>query len=302
MRFCKSVLFLSAFLLLSTVHLGAQGCSDAGLCSIDAFKPSPGQLTHNNKVVIGASMGAADYDITAFGAYLAYKRKLGESWSVDGRMTFLAQNGKDISVSGPGDIFGNINYLISEKLTLTAGAKIPLNRADGDLDGLALPMDYQSSLGTFDFLAGVSYNSEKWQMALGVQIPLDQNDNRFFPELYGPDSPFLEIQATNAFKRQADILFHISRTFDLSDKVTMTPGLLPIYHIDEDMFTGVDGIEQAIPGSDGITINATVFFEILLGDAGSLVFNLGFPLVVREARPDGLTRSFVFGVGYSYHF
>jgi hypothetical protein len=39
-----------------------------------------------------------------------------------------------------------------------------------------------------------------------------------------------------------------------------------------------------------------------LSTGKTLAFSLGFPFVVREARPDGLTRSFVFGIGFSKIF
>jgi hypothetical protein len=301
----KTLLFLICITISTPLSLlNAQGCSDAGLCTIDAFKPDAGstaQLT-KNKLGLGFSVGAADYNISAYSGYLGYKRFLGQRISIDAKLTFLAQNGNDISVGGPGDIFTNINYQLSQAFSLTAGVKIPLSKADRELDGLPLPMDYQSSLGTFDLLAGIRYNSQKWQMALAVQIPLAQNENHFFPGLYDPLSPLFGIQATNEFERQADILFHISRAFDLSDKLTLTPGLLPIYHLSEDHFTDIDGVKQSIDGSEGMTLNATIYFDYKIGDSGSLEFNLGFPLVVRDVRPDGLTRSFVFGVGYNYTF
>ena len=301
----KALLLLVCAIISAPVSLmKAQGCSDAGLCTIDALKPDAGgaaELT-KNKLEIGLSVGAADYSISAYGGYLGYKRFFGQRLSIDAKLTFLAQNGNDISVGGPGDVFANINYQLSQAFTLTAGAKIPLNKADRELDGLPLPMDYQSSLGTFDLLAGLRYNSLKWQMALAVQIPIEQNENHFFPGLYDPLSPLYEIQATNGFERQPDILFHVSRAFNLTDKLTLTPGLLPIYHLAEDQFTDIDGVKQSIDGSEGLTLNATIYFDYKIGESGSVEFNLGFPLVVRDARPDGLTRSFVFGVGYNFTF
>ena len=304
--FKKNTLLLLVCSIMATPLsiMNAQGCSDAGLCTIDALKPdasSTVELT-KNKLSIGMSVGAADYNISAYGGYLGYKRFLGQRLSIDAKLTFLAQSGNDISVGGPGDIFANINYQLSQAFTITAGTKIPLNKADRELDGLPLPMDYQSSLGTFDLLAGIRYNPNKWQMALAVQIPLAQNENHFFPGLYDPLSPLYEIQATNEFERQADILLHVSCAFDLTDKLTLTPGLLPIYHLGEDQFTDIDGVKQSIDGSEGLTLNATIYFDYEIGESGSLEFNLGFPLVVRDARPDGLTRSFVFGVGYNYTF
>ncbi|MBK9106460.1 MAG: hypothetical protein IPL92_18330 [Saprospiraceae bacterium] len=288
--------------ILPKIH--AQGCSDAGLCKIDVLKPDPENplLKHDNKVNAGLSIGAADYGITVFGGSVGYSRKLGEQWSLDTKLTLLSQRGNDIAVMGPGDIFANVNYKASQKFTLTAGVKIPLMKADRAKDGLPLPMDYQSSLGTLDLLTGIRYNTEKWQWALAVQIPLHQNDNAFFSGLYDTLSPLHEIQTTNAFERKADIMLHVSRTIEMSEKVTITPGLLPIYHVAEDEYTDIDGIQYPIAGSDGLTLNGTIFVDVKTGATGNLEFDLGFPFIVRDARPDGLTRGFVFGVSYSYAF
>lgn len=282
----------------------AQGCSDAGVCTIEAFKPSvkAGPATYPNKMEGGIYVGAADYSITAYGGYLAYSHDFSSAWSVDGKCTFLAQSGNDISVIGPGDLFLNLNYDLSETFTVSAGTKIPFTRADKSFDGLPLPMDYQSSLGTLDVLAGIRYNPEHWQWALAAQIPVRQNDNQFFPGLYPPGSGLDSIQATNAFQRRSDILLHVSRTFDMNDKITFTPGLMPIYHLGQDEYTDIDGVQQKIQGSDGLTLNATLYMDIRSGDQGKFQVSLGFPLIVREARPDGLTRSFVLAGGYSYSF
>jgi len=304
MRFCKRVLFLSTFLFGSTLYLQAQGCSDAGLCKIEVLKPNPeyGSPLLIQKLSAGMSVGAADYGITVFGGHIGYSRKFGKSWSIDSKMTFLSQQGNGISVIGIGDIFANVNYAVSQKLTVIGGVKIPLMKADRTEDGLALPMDYQSSLGTLDLLAGIRYQQVNWQWALAVQIPLQQNENAFFPGMFPAGSMLNDIQATNAFQRQADIMLHVSRTIPMSDKITFTPGLLPIYHITADEYTGIDGIQYVIEGSDGLTLNGTVFINVKTGLSSNFEFDLGFPFIVREARPDGLTRSFVFGVSYSYQF
>jgi hypothetical protein len=64
----------------------------------------------------------------------------------------------------------------------------------------------------------------------------------------------------------------------------------------------MDGAYQEIEGSDGLTLNATCHFLLSVGEKSKLSFNIGFPLIVREARPDGLTRSFVAGVEYGVMF
>jgi len=259
-------------------------------------------MRKSSKLSSGLSFGSADYGITVFGALVGYSARFTEKWSADARLTFLSQVGNGISAVGPADLFFNVNYQASQKLVFTLGTKIPLTKADRVLEGIPLPMDYQSSLGTLDVIAGVKYTTAKWQWALAAQLPLRQNENAFFPQLYDTSSVLNTIQATNGFQRQADILLHISRPIWMSEKVTFTPGLLPIYHLGEDQFTDVDGIVKNIEGSDGLTLNGTVYIEIKLNDVNTLDFSLGFPFIVRDARPDGLTRSFVFGVGYAARF
>ena len=297
-------IILCLIIILPCMYIHAQGCSDAGRCTIEALKPAASsiEMQKSSKVSAGFSVGSADYGITVFGGNLGYSGRLTERFSLDAKVTFLSQSGNDIGVAGPGDVFINVNYGVSQKFILTAGTKIPLTKADKKFDGVPLPMDYQSSLGTFDLLAGIKYNPERWQWALAVQIPLRQNENAFFPEFYDTTSLVSTIQATNGFHRQADILLHVSRTFEMSDKITFTPGLLPIYHVSEDTYTDIDGIIKNIDGSDGLTLNGTVFIDVELDDVSTLEFSLGFPFIVRDARPDGLTRSFVFGAGYSAEF
>lgn len=299
----KQIITLFLF-IIAALELRAQGCSDAGVCKLGSLKPDPdyNMIQHDNKLDAGISVGAADYGITVFGSHIGYSRQFGEHLSIDSKVTFLSQSGNEVSAIGAGDIFANVNYRISQKFTLTGGVKVPLMKADRDEDGMPLPMDYQSSLGTLDLLAGTRYQTEKWQWALAVQIPLEQNDNAFFPGSFPAGSMINDIQATNAFQRQADIMLHISRTIPMSDKITFTPGLMPIYHVGEDEYTGIDGRQYSIDGSDGLTLNGTVYINVEVGTSGNFEFDLGFPFIVREARPDGLTRSFVFGVNYSYGF
>ncbi len=297
-------IFICSVFVFACEQMSAQGCSDAGLCTIESFKPMPGmeEVADVNKLTFGLSTGAADYDIAVFGGALGYSRAFGEQWRIDSKITFLSQGGNDISVSGPGDVFLNLNFKPSQKIVLSAGVKIPLTKADKMNDGLSLPMDYQSSLGTFDFLGGISYSLANWQFALGFQIPLEQNENAFFSDEYASDSPLVEIQSTNMFQRQGDILLRISKSIEVNEKMTISPGLLPIYHLGEDEFTNRDGLIESIAGSDGLTLNGTVFLDYRLGKGNALEFSLGFPFIVRQVRPDGLTRSFVLGLGYAKKF
>jgi hypothetical protein len=300
----KQLLILfSASMLALPFFSNAQGCSDAGFCTISSFQPdSVTHESHKNQIKIGAFYGKADHAIAAYGAYIEYNRELSKKWGLDVKLNSLAQNGNDISVFGISDILANVNYGVTENLKVTLGAKIPLSAADRTLDGLPLPMDYQSSLGTFDLIAGAGYKHKNWKFVGAVQVPLSQNSNAFFASLYPETSPVSRIQSTNGFTRAADAMVRVSYTFEIGEKFKLTPAVLPIYHLGEDTYVNELNQTVTIVGSDGLTLNANVFLSYALSDQASVEFNTGFPFIVRDARPDGLTRSYIFNLAYAYKF
>ena len=78
--------------------------------------------------------------------------------------------------------------------------------------------------------------------------------------------------------------------------------MLPIYHVAEDKYTDLFNNEQNIKGSSGLTLNANLYFNYALNQTQSLEFSLGGPLVVRDVRPDGLTRGCVANIEYKIKF
>ena len=300
----KRIATLLLMICATSYYTHAQGCSDAGFCTIDSFKPhehgSDGQVLNQFKV--GLNYGAADYSINAIGTYLEYNRRFSDKLSVDAKLTALAQSGNDISVFGVSDLFLNGNYRITPRATVTAGFKIPFNDASREENGMPLPMDYQSSLGTFDLILGFGYQIQKLQLVVALQQPLTQNNNQFLAEEYPISSPLSDFQSTNQFIRSGDLLLRASYPLNLGSKLILTPSLLPIYHLANDKFTDIDGIEQEIEGSQGLTFNWNLYFDYPLNDLQNLQLSVGAPFVVREARPDGLTRSFVANLEYRIRF
>ena len=70
---------LTIFILsLTTYYANAQGCSDAGFCTISSIKPnSSDTVTENtNQVKVGVSLGSADNSISIFGNYIEYNRQV----------------------------------------------------------------------------------------------------------------------------------------------------------------------------------------------------------------------------------
>jgi hypothetical protein len=297
---------LSAVTVISffSIKAQSQGCSDAGFCSINSFKPAATELqqeTGKNQFRAGVSAGSADYDISVYSIHLEYSRQINRSWRIDTKIAMLSQNGNGIHTTGLSDIFINANYAASDRIDVIAGVKIPLSDAGKTKDGLPLPMDYQSSLGTFDLIAGVAYKVKKWKFNLGWQQPLSQNSNSFIAENYPSHSPLHGLQSTRNYIRKGDVLMRIAYTVPLSRKLTLVPGLLPIYHLADDEFTNLNG-KQIIHGSKGLTLNVTGLLQYTMNEKNTLELNLGSPVVARDVRPDGLTRSFVATLQYQFTF
>lgn len=256
---------------------------------------------YKNQFRTGASAGSADNDITIYSASMEYSRQINKSFSADLKLTFLSQSGNNISTAGLSDVFVNINYAASKNVDLILGAKIPLSDANKKKNGLTLPMDYQSSLGTFDVIVGLGYKLDKWKFNIGWQQPLTQNSNTFIAEHYPVASPLHGFQSTNNYSRSGDLLLRASYQFELSKKLLLTPGILPIYHLANDEFSNTNG-KQIITGSRGLTLNAIAYLTYKINEKNAFELNMGGPLVARDARPDGLTRSFVATIQYHLSF
>ena len=285
-------------------NVQAQGCSDAGICTINSFKPNSADsaAVGRHQLKVGAFYGQADNAIAVYGTYLEYNRQLSNRWGIDAKLTSLAQNGNGISAFGVSDIFLNAHYKASDKVTFTVGTKIPLSVADKSKNNLPLPMDYQSSLGTVDLIFGMGYTINKWQMVAAIQQPLSQNSNQFLASSYPANHPLRQFQSTNKFQRSADVLLRVSYPVQLHPKLKLTPSLLPIYHLANDRFVNEMDVEQPIVGSQGLTLNGNLYLDYDLSSKSALQFNMGLPFVVRDARPDGLTRSFVANLEYRIRF
>ncbi len=305
MRFTKGLKLSILSVCLSALnHTYGQGCSDAGFCTIDSFKPGHADSTEvrNNQIKIGAFYGGADHNISVYGNYLEYNRQLNDKLGLDLKLTTLGQNGNGISSFGLSDVFLNANYEVSDRIKLTLGAKAPLSDGGESHDGLPLPMDYQSSLGTFDLILGLGFKTDGLRFVAAIQQPLTQNSNKFVSNNYPLSSDLRAIQTTNGYHRKGDVLLRVSYPISASDHLIITPSLLPIYHLGNDTYIDEMNQEREITGSQGLTLNGNVYLDYKLNDKHALQLNLGAPFIFRDARPDGLTRSFVANFEYRLKF
>lgn len=295
------------FCVLSTpISFGvkAQGCSDAGLCTAPGMTLDHpvDSATYKNQIKTGASYGLAEDDISVSGLYFQYLRGLTKKASISARINWQQNDGEAGSYSAFSDIFLTSEYQANHQWGITFGLKIPLTDGNITKDGISLPMDYQPGLGTFDLLLGTSYTKGSFAVNAGLQLPLSQNDNQYLSEMVPEESSLSQFQSTNKFNRSGDVLLRISYTFLFSaSKFYITPSLLPIYHISEDTYEDGFGNEVDIKGSQGLTLNGNL-------EAGfsknrhSLELGYAMPFIVRDARPDGLTRSMVTYIEYGFRF
>lgn len=289
-------------LVFLAIDIYGQGCSDAGFCTLNSFKPHADSIEFRNKLKVGVNVGTADHSIDIFGSYLEFNRKISNRFGGDIKLTMLSQSGNNISEVGLSDVFFNLNYDATDRFTFTAGAKIPLLDGNKSMKGLALPMDYQSSLGTFDLILGAGYKFRKLQTVIAYQQPLTQNSNSFLATEYPSDSPLSDFQSTNQFHRKGDILIRASYPIQATKRMAITPSLLPIYHLGNDTYIDEFNFAHEIEGSNGLTLNANLYVDFAIGNTAMLQLNLGTPFVVRETRPDGLTRSLIVNLEYAVKF
>ncbi len=282
-----------------------QGCSDAGFCTLNSLKPQSSDSAHkamHNQLKVGVSFGGADHGVSTFGSYLEYNRQLSKTIGVDIRLSYLSQSSSLLTTSGLADVFVSGRFNVAKNALITAGLKLPLQDGNTMENGQARPMDFQNSLGTTDLILGFSTAIKKLQLSAAIQQPLTQNKNTFLSTNFSPTDPYRQFQSTNMYDRKGDVLLRISYPLYTDKKWSVTPSLLPIYHLGEDAYTDLLGSKRNIVGSDGLTLNGTIFVEHRFNQSNKLEASFGAPFVTRTVRPDGLTRQYVFTLEYKFLF
>jgi len=298
----KNIFLIIATILITTVSF-AQGCSDAGICSIGhGFQTA--DKNFKNNVEIAIILGAGESDVKYFSPFISYTRQVNEKLELSTKVTFSTANGSFGKRGSFGDAFliGKYAFAAKNKKQWSAllGWKFPFTTSNLKINGYSLPLDYQSSLGTFDLFLGTDYKYKKWDFNAAVQIPVfNNNKNSYFKEFSGTD----DFPTTNLFERKSDALFRTTYTLSTKNqKFTFKPNLLFIYHLGEDSYENIFGKRINYVGSEGLTINGNLISAYNINKQKSIELSLATPFVVRDIRPDGLTRSFVLALQYKYSF
>lgn len=297
----RKVLIIVWLLLINFAY--SQGCSDAGICTINkGFQQ--GEITFKNNLEISAIYSLGEADLVYVSPYVSYTKRFNKRYSFTAKVTFSSASGSFGTRSQFGDAFLLGNYVFKEnnnrQWSALLGFKFPFTASNLKINGYSLPLDYQSSLGTIDVFVGTNYQFKKWNFNLALQLPvINLNKNSYFSEYAGTD----DFPSTNLFQRQPDALIRATYTIQTVNKrISFKPNLLFIYHLGEDSFENIFGQREQIKGSDGLTINGNFLASYKLTGQSQIELSLAAPFEVRTIRPDGLTRSFVAGLQYQYSF
>lgn len=296
----KKLLLIIVFSMVCNFSF-AQGCSDAGICSVGhAFDSEEKQL--KNSIELSAIFGVGEADVTYISPYIAYTRKFNDKFSLSTKITFSSANGDFGTRAAFGDAYlvGNYNFkeIKNKQWSALVGWKFPFTSSNLKINEYSLPLDYQSSLGTFDLFLGTNLKYKKWDFNAAFQIPVfNNNKNSYFDEFSASN----DFPTTNLFHRKSDVLFRTTYSHKIK-KITFKPNILFIYHLGEDSFENQFSTRETIKGSDGLTINGNLISTYNFDKQNSIELSLATPFVVRDIRPDGLTRSFVLGLSYKILF
>ncbi len=315
--------WLVLILVLFSIKIFGQGCSDAGFCTMGAMKPDQ---AFNKKVNLKLRSIELSYyqgkttltpivRVINLDAAVSITKNLGVQIKVPYQMV----SGNFDKTSGMGDISLSITQRFRDTenfdFSATIGAKIPTNDANLKSSGvnrplskgLALPMYYQTSLGSFDVVAGASYISSKWLFATGIQVALTSNSNtwnpdEWLPPVYPSESYVRSYDVATRLKRGTDVMLRVERNFRFA-KYSFNIGALPIYRITKDQIQDRNtGVYEKLEGTTGLA------FSVLLGAAynfnvnNAIKFTYGKKFADRKVNPDGLTRENVAIFAYLFRF
>ena len=308
---------ITVFVFLCAMALG-QGCSDAGFCTMGAMKPNQ---PYSKRVAVKLrTMDLSFYRGTTTLTPIIFVANIDFNFSLNSRNTLQVKvpyqwvQGDLGNTSSIGDISlcYTRNVYSSDKFDVNAsvGAKLPTNNSNTTAGPNPLPMYYQTSLGTYDFIAGISVINRKWLFATGIQIPLNQNGNQFdwhrWISTDAAEQAYVEKYPNSTdLQRGIDVMLRVERSFRLS-RFNFSAGLLPIYRITADEITDFKSVRTSTDAKRNVAKGLALSWILTAGynfNAHSGVKLLvGHKMVQRTFSPDGLTRELVSSLSYSYRF
>jgi hypothetical protein len=301
------ILAICLMILTCNHFLSAQGCSDAGVCTAGSLHPGSDNDTSAKLIfVFSTAYAIGEEGTTIISPQVEMNWAFLRNAIAQLKVPYHFISGDLTDLDGVGDISINLSYLFETKgsvqTSCIAGIKIPAGKADILLNNESLPMVYQTSLGTFDVLAGIKLEINTWQLSAGYQHPVSSNENGFYPYA-GVTYPAKNDGYFYSFhlKRKPDAIFRIAKQLEYK-QWSFIPGALVIYHLSDDEVSDISGNEFKANGSQGLTLNGTGMIRYKANEKISIGLSAGMPFIVRDVRPDGLTRELVTNFEMAFKF
>lgn len=273
-----------------TSQMWSQGCSDAGFCSIGAMQHKD---TIKHELIVGGTYEKADFGVTVTNPFIQYNANINRYLSLNGKLNFRYATDGTRCVSGFGDAFLNINYRLeleddNQEIHFTLGGKAPLSKPDEtrrffSSQGLPTPMDFQSTLGTYDLIFGTTYKYKKLSVSLAYQQPLTSTEDWFYDD----------------YQRQGDVLLKPSYMFKPFKDFTVSPSFMAIYRLGEDKINGA--VSELTKGTDGLTLNLMSEFKYVFAEDYHIGLMAAVPVLNRKTILDGLKREYVFALSIGFN-
>lgn len=290
-RLCLLLMFL-----VSIINSYAQGCADAGFCSVGAMQHGKQKEdTMHNSVGFSAAVASGEKLSWVISPQLEIKSFLDKRSYLEVKLPLQIVTGNLGSNYGIGDLLSTYTHRIKTRkadrqLYYTIGMRIGLNNADDQINGTPLPMAYQVGLGTTDIILGLSTNIGKYiTLAAGVQQPFLQYNRNGYHTTENRDSVETVYFSSRNLQRAGDALLRIEAKKDWK-RTGIHGGPLVLYHLANDKSTLANGNVILLQNSAGFTVNINLGFYYR-ADNWVFDFTIAGPVYARENRPDGLTRN-----------
>lgn len=275
----------------------AQGCSDAGACSIGSMD-EPGKEEDDPPrffISYEQSFGLGEKFTFVSQTTVTLEHRVSKTTSLTIRTPFIFTSGNLGNSSGIGDVLISVIQQVfrneNSQFGVLLGGKIKSNNSNFSFAGNPLPMAYQTSLGTYDIIIGTQYLWKTWDFYLAYQHPFGRNQNEYLKPEAETDESKLYFESRH-LKRGDDLALRVQKTFQLKNKQSLQPGVMPIYRIQKSVITK-DDRDVTLDNSSGLTLNLYLTYTKKLKGNALMYLTGAFPVIDRDYRADGLTRNFV---------
>lgn len=298
----KQKMLFTFFFIIISISGYTQGCSDAGFCSAGSMKSGGEDENRDFTFSLPYAMGEQGTVIITIQPEVNWR--WGEKNNLQLKLPYMLTTGNLGNTHGLSDPILLYSRTLKQnkwKWIANVGGRFAVNQSDKkNNNNESLPMPYQTSLGTYDLIAGLSVLSDNWQFAAGLQQPIIQNNQNSF--IHSPASSDRQLSYFESYSllRKGDIMIRAERILNWN-KWHFAGGFLPIYHLGNDQHETSAG-NLNIAGSKGLTLNMNVNLKYQIKEQSVFGFILATPLIVRDSRPDGLTRAFVASPYFIWNF